>query len=177
MDINKLRSITDGRTIRPDDYEPNSKNPIIANFFRNIWLADELGSGVRRLHHYVPRYSGKAPELIDGDIFRIIVPLDDEYSYDVEMDKKLDEKFGKNKTQEEIKPNLKPNLKPNGNYALNGKEIIAYIKANPQATQKEIAKAIGKSRATVQNTISALREKGLLDREGAKKKGKWIVVE
>ena len=72
---------------------------------------------------------------------------------------------------------IKHNLKPNDNYALNEKEIIEYIKTHPQATQIEIAQVIGKSRATVQNTISALKERGLLDREGAKKKGKWLVIE
>jgi ATP-dependent DNA helicase RecG len=56
------------------------ENPIIAAFFRNIGLADELGSGVRNLYYYVPRYSGKPPKMIDGDVFRIIVPLDDEIS-------------------------------------------------------------------------------------------------
>jgi len=73
--------------ITPGNFEPNPKNPIIASFFRNIWLADELGSGTRNLHHYVPRYSGSNPEMIDGDIFRIIVPLDDEYSFEVGINK------------------------------------------------------------------------------------------
>jgi len=71
-------------SITPNDFEPNAKNPIIAAFFRNIGLADELGSGVKNLFHYVPRYSGKVPELIEGDIFKIIVPIDDSYSFDVE---------------------------------------------------------------------------------------------
>jgi len=68
-----------GGMITPDNLEPNPKNSIIAAFFRNIWLADELGSGVRKLYRYVPLYSGKPPELIDGDIFRTIVPLDENY--------------------------------------------------------------------------------------------------
>jgi len=53
----------------PDNYIPNPKNPLIASFFRNIWLADELGSGVRKLFYYVKRYSGEDPQMIDGDIF------------------------------------------------------------------------------------------------------------
>ena len=85
---NANRAVSDG-IITPENYEPNPKNPTIAAFFRNIWLADELGSGVRRLHYYVPRYSGKDPKMIDGDVFRVIVPLDDSYSYDVETDKKF----------------------------------------------------------------------------------------
>ena len=79
---NANRAVT-GDFITPDNLVPNPKNPIIAAFFRNIGLADELGSGVRKLYRYVPLYSGKAPELIDGDVFRIIVPLDDNYSYGV----------------------------------------------------------------------------------------------
>ena len=68
--------------ITVDNLEPNPKNPIIAVFFRNIGYADQLGSGVRKLFQYCKYYSGKDPEFVEGDVFRIIVPLDDEYSYD-----------------------------------------------------------------------------------------------
>lgn len=60
--------------ITPDNLEPNPKNPIIASFFRNIGYADQLGSGVRNLYKYSKYYSGKEPEFIEGDVFRIIVP-------------------------------------------------------------------------------------------------------
>jgi ATP-dependent DNA helicase RecG len=73
--------------ITPDDFEPTPKNPVIAAFFRNIGLADELGSGVRNLYKYGRRYSGREPELIDGDVFRIVVPLDDAYSFNADNDK------------------------------------------------------------------------------------------
>ncbi|MCL2427304.1 MAG: putative DNA binding domain-containing protein [Oscillospiraceae bacterium] len=162
---NANRAVT-GDAIMPENIEPESKNPSIASFFRNIWLADELGSGVRRLHHYVPRYSGKTPELIDGDVFRIIVPLDDNYSYEV----------GRDKAQ--IKRNLKRNLKRSDNdCALTEDAILLYLATHPRATQVEIAEAIGKSRRTVQGAIAELKFSGKLDREGAKKNGAWIVVE
>ena len=77
---NANRAVT-GEVITPDNFEPNPKNPIIAAFFRNIGLADELGSGVRNLYKYSRRYSGKDPKLVDGDVFRIIIPLDDTYSF------------------------------------------------------------------------------------------------
>ena len=63
--------------LTPDDIEPNPKNPIIAAFFRNIGYADQLGSGVRNLFKYSEVYSGKEPEFVEGDVFRIIVPLDE----------------------------------------------------------------------------------------------------
>jgi len=70
---------TGSGALTPDDFEPNPKNPIIAAFFRNIGLADELGSGTRKLYRYGQQYSGKKPQLIDGDVFRIVVPLDEAY--------------------------------------------------------------------------------------------------
>jgi len=76
-----------GEMITPENFRPNPKNPLIASFFRNIWLADELGSGVRNLYRYSKLYSGKDPQLIDGDVFRITVPLDDAYSFDAQIGK------------------------------------------------------------------------------------------
>lgn len=68
--------------ITPDNMEPSPKNPIIASFFRNIGYADQLGSGVRNLFKYSKFYSGKNPEFIEGDVFRIIAPLNDGNSED-----------------------------------------------------------------------------------------------
>ena len=64
-----------------DDQRKSLRN-IIAAFFRNIGYADQLGSGVRNLFKYSKYYSGKDPEFIEGDIFRIIVSLDADYSFD-----------------------------------------------------------------------------------------------
>ena len=44
--------------------------------------ADQLGSGVRNLFKYSRLYSGEDPEFIEGDIFKIIVPLNEKYSFD-----------------------------------------------------------------------------------------------
>ena len=64
-----------------EELEPNPKNPVIANFFRNIGYADQLGSDVRNLFKYSRLYSGEDPEFIEGDIFKIIVPLNEKYSF------------------------------------------------------------------------------------------------
>ena len=44
--------------ITPQNLIPISKNPLIADFFKHIGRADELGSGVRNLFKYVQLYSG-----------------------------------------------------------------------------------------------------------------------
>jgi ATP-dependent DNA helicase RecG len=129
-------------------------------------LADELGSGVRRLHYYVPRYSGKEPELIDGDVFRIVVPLDEGYSYDAGTASKQ----------------LVNNLKGNGctinctnDCTIIEREILKYLANNPEATQTQIASNIGKSLRTVKSIMASLKNKGILKREGTNKTGYWIV--
>jgi ATP-dependent DNA helicase RecG len=144
-----------------DDFEPKSKNPIIAAFFRNIALADELGSGIRNLYRYGRRYSGKDPELIDGDVFRIIIPLDESYSFDVQQ----------NKVQPEEEVKCRDRTL---NCTLTEKAILDYVRENPTAKQADIAVAVGKSLRAVKVEMISLREKRLLRREGARKTGKWI---
>jgi ATP-dependent DNA helicase RecG len=60
----------------PETFTPQPKNPLIANFFVNIGYADTLGSGVRNLYKYTKIYSSGEPELIEGDVFTTIIPLD-----------------------------------------------------------------------------------------------------
>ncbi len=56
-------------------FEPYAKNPPISKVFREIGLADELGSGMRNTYKYTRLYSGGIPEFIEGDVFRTIIPL------------------------------------------------------------------------------------------------------
>lgn len=58
------------------EFTPYPKNPILARFFVAVGLADTIGSGVRNLYKYTPIYTacGK-PELIEGDVFRINIPV------------------------------------------------------------------------------------------------------
>lgn len=37
---------------------------------------------MRNIFKYSKYYSGKEPEFIEGDVFRLIVPLNEDYSYD-----------------------------------------------------------------------------------------------
>jgi len=81
--------------------------------------------------------------MVDGDIFRIIVPLDDMYSYDA----------GTGKAQ------LKRKIKRNDeNCALTEDLILDYLATHPKATQIEIAEAVGKSRRTIQSIVAVLRK-------------------
>jgi len=54
--------------------------------------------------------------------------------------------------------------------------IINELKKNPYITQKELAKAIGKSERTIKTRTVEMQEKGLISRENGKRNGKWIVL-
>ena len=58
-----------------DNYSPYPKNPKIANFFKEIGLADELGSGIKKIAKYTKIYSGGIPEFKDDEIFKVRIPL------------------------------------------------------------------------------------------------------
>ena len=58
-----------------ETFQPFAKNPAISKVFREIGYADELGSGMRNSYKYTRQYSGAEPEFIEGDVFRIIIPL------------------------------------------------------------------------------------------------------
>ena len=71
--------------LNPQTFAPFPKHPVIAAFFRQIGRADELGSGMRNLMNYGKAYGGADPEMIEGDVFRIIVKVPDgESSSDIQ---------------------------------------------------------------------------------------------
>ena len=58
-------------------FQPFPKNLAISKVFREIGLADELGSGMRNTYKYTKMYSGGVPQFVEGDIFRTVIPLND----------------------------------------------------------------------------------------------------
>lgn len=186
--------------IKPDTMEPNPKNPIIADFFRNIGRSDKLGSGVRNIFKYSKYYSGKDPEFIEGDIFKIIVPLDDDYSYDENMDEQVNNsQIGGNEPvngaisggdslnepiNEPVNGDGEPVNEPvNGdgepvNEPVKSKgeiDIILAIQNDPSITKKKLSEKLNFSLSTVKRIMNNLREKGLLIREGSDRKGYWRI--
>lgn len=61
--------------IDPTNFSPCPKNPAIARVFREVGRADELGSGIRKLFKYCKVFCGSDPELVEGDVFKFILPL------------------------------------------------------------------------------------------------------
>lgn len=56
-------------------FKPFPKNPPISKVFREIGLADELGSGMRNTYKFTQLYSGKSPLFVEENIFKTTIPL------------------------------------------------------------------------------------------------------
>ncbi len=67
-------------------FEPFPKNPPISKVFREIGYADELGSGMRNTNKYTKLYSGGIPVFKEGNIFEIVIPLENVVSLQVGPD-------------------------------------------------------------------------------------------
>lgn len=147
--------------------EPNQKNPKISAFFRTIGLADRLGSGVRNLFKYSKLYSGADPEFKEGDVFRIIVPLNDEYSFDFgnkTTDKTTDKTTNKTTDKKECLSLTETEQK-----------IVELLKIDSTISQSRIAETVGLSYDGIRYAMKQLKEKGIVERKGSKKFGEWEI--
>ncbi len=134
------------------EFSPYPKNPKIANFFKEIGLADELGSGIRNMVKYTKIYSGGVPEFKENDIFTTIIPLND--TVNAPVNEPVNALVKLNNTQ---------------------KLIIKLMRENNQITQIELSKELKVNESTIKRNISKLRNKGMLRRIGSDKNGYWEV--
>jgi predicted HTH transcriptional regulator len=76
-----------------------------------------------------------------------------------------------------IKSDAKDGLKDGLNLSVNQKKLLVLIKSNPLINLDELARILKISKRNVEKNVSTLKSKGLIQREGSKKSGKWVVKE
>ena len=164
--------------LTPDDIEPNPKNPIIAAFFRNIGYADQLGSGVRNLFRYSKFYSGKKPEFIEGDIFRIIVPLDESFMNENATTQSTRTTTQSTQTTTQSTQSASKSTVDEVVQYMQGElesAILQLMKGMPAISQREIAARLALNLNTVKYYIRKMQKEEMIERTGSNRKGKWIV--
>lgn len=125
-------------------FEPFPKNPAISKVFREIGLADELGSGMRNTYKYTQLYSGANPLFEEGHIFKTIIPL-----------KKIaTQKVGGNDAQNDAR-NVAQNDAQNvaQDKVLLAEFIKEKVRNNNKITRKAIAEEAGVSVKTIERAI------------------------
>ena len=112
---------------------------------------------MRNLYKYSKVYSGKDPEFIEGDVFRIVVPLDEKL-------------IGDNSTQSTTQSTTQ--FEVTGDVE---KEILRLVSRKSTISQKEIAVQLSMNINTIKYHIRKMQKKGILVYEGTNRKGKWII--
>ena len=124
-------------------FDPFPINPDISKVFREIGLADELGSGMRNTYKYTQLYSGQNPVFEEGDIFRTIIPL---------------KKIATQKVGGENVPHDVPHDR---------NELMEYIKAqvrlNNKITRQDMAEGAGVSVKTIQRALKEIDNLNYVD--------------
>ena len=163
------RPLQPGR-IDPATFKPYPKNPILARFFVQIGYADTLGSGVRNLYKYTNIYSGAEPELIEGDIFKTIIPLRRSVTAGV-INSVTDNVTDVTDNVTDVTDNVTDNATDNAT----DKElsVLKLILENNSYTTSEMAAKLAVSRQTIARSLKALQEKKLIRRVGSDRKGRW----
>ena len=134
--------------ITPDNLKPHPKNPTIANFFKQLGWAEELGSGVRKMYKYCPIYvDGALPVIEEGDIFKLTI------------------NYEKDSTQVSRTSISKED------------RVLALLKENAQITASEMALELSVTQRTIERILAKLTEEEIIKREGSKKDGMWVVIQ
>lgn len=147
--------------ITPENFEPNPKNPIIASFFRNIGLADKLGSGVRNIFKYAKYYQGGHPHFFEQDVFRTSVEFE---STTIKVGNATI-----NATISDTDATI------NATISEEDLQMLRLIQAKPDITYTELSEQLDLHRATVARRIKSLVKKRVISRIGARKTGVWII--
>lgn len=174
MYVENANRATKESFITVDNLEPNPKNPIIAAFFRNIGYADQLGSGVRKLFKYSKYYSGKDPQFVEDDIFRIIVPLDDEYSFDYST-----ENGGNNIIEIESADKMPINADkmPINDLSTQQRAIIQFVKEKGRITSRQAEELLEVKQRRARSILGEMVNMGILERQGSYKSTVYLLKE
>ena len=167
-------------------FEPFSKNPAISKVFREIGLADELGSGMRNTYKYTQLYSGQSPVFEEGDVFKTIIPLK----------KIVTQKVGGNNTIRSIAQNVARDVAQNvvhdvardvaqnvthgvAQEVVRDKVVLVEfikekVRSNDKITRKAIADEVGVSVKTIERAIKEIYN---LKYVGTGRNGRWELNE
>ena len=154
--------------LRPESFEPLPKNPPISKVFREIGLADELGSGMRNTYRYTKMYSGGEPQFSEGDVFRIIIPLRESATATVGP---RDPGAADGAKNEPINEPINEAI----TLTASDQRILSAIRENTRITRRELAELLDLGESTVFRAIQKLKAAGVIERCGSNKTGFWRI--
>lgn len=135
-----------------------SRNPKIAAFLHEYDYVQEFGEGVDRMYKEMEKAGLPAPEYKD-----------------VAFMLHATTRNGIN-VADSVVDNVADNHAAIIKLSATEQEILEHLQNSPTLSAKELATLLHKTPRTIQRNMTALKEKGLLRREGSDRKGKWILL-
>lgn len=144
-------------------FKPFAKNPPIAKVFREIGLADELGSGMRNSYKYTKMYSGGEPVFTEADVFTTVIPLSEAATAKVGP-------TTQGTTQAATQGTMQAELSERD------KTLVNLLLKHPDHTQVKIANELNWDVNTVKYYMNKLKKNSVILRHGTSQNGYWEVI-
>ena len=146
--LNASKPAFEGR-LDPGNLMPVPKNPVIANFFLQVGLCEQLGSGTRNLYEYAPMLFGSRPMLEEGQVFRAFV---------------ADERRAASDAADAASASF------TGVDAI----IMDLLSESETVTSREVAQAAGVTVRTANEHLRKLVGEGLLEAQGSTNRRRYV---
>ena len=136
------------------DLESEIRNPVISKILFLNNTIEKFGSGFKRIASLCKDAGIKYSYENDQNGFKFIIKRNPITSDTANVTTDVTSEEGLNLTE---------------------KTILAILKAKPDVSREELAQKASKTVRTVQRTLNSLRDKGYIEREGAKQNSVWKV--
>lgn len=161
------------------------RNVCIAEVFSRMGIIEQWGTGLQRMIRGCREYGVREPEFVDmGDAFRVIF-----YRSNIETNIENMRRVAVTGTEIENTgiesrmtgtEDIETGIEMIEDESLSDlsdteKKVVKIILKNPEITQDKMAECMGMSKNGIRYVMNKLKNKGILVRVGATKKGKWSI--
>ncbi|SMD45832.1 ATP-dependent DNA helicase RecG [Aquiflexum balticum DSM 16537] len=164
------------RSIRLSEFKKGTvfprryRNRRLGDFLKELDLTEGKATGIPTITKALEE-NGSPKAVFDTDedrtFFHVTLPIHSQFLLSTKVHK------SSTKVRKKISLSSEEIINEMGETAF---KILTAMRDNPQITATEIGQKIGVSSRGIEKNIAKMREKGYLDREGATKKGNWIVL-
>ena len=155
------------------------RNEALAYAFAYMNLIEHWGSGVPRIIDKVKAAGLREPEFIGGEVdLRINIYRGQNNDNNIKNSVKLDAngidgvEIGAN----DIKNDVDEAAYTDKVFPDHIQKLLKIIAENPTETQAQYAEKLGISKRTISRIFAELKEQGILEQQGNRRKAKWIII-
>lgn len=131
---------------------------------------------------YSTLYSGKQPEFKEGDVFRIIVPLDEAYSFDIAAKQRNADKVIESADKTVYKDFLIPDKNGKSSISIEKetwtdqeKILMAYLCEYDKITSGKAGELLGVKQRRARAILKEMADRNILSKQGAYRNTEYIL--